>query len=126
MQYVTVTEDCAVFPEPWEYSREMRQVLEAAGPNLSIREGMATELIMGANDDVAGVRTFFGMEFHAPAVVLTTGTFMAGPGPGARGPGAAHFRPTPREHHCTCAHSPHPPPCPGHSFPLQLNLTVCS
>ena len=29
-------------------------MLEAAGPNLSIREGMATELIMGTNDDVAG------------------------------------------------------------------------
>jgi tRNA uridine 5-carboxymethylaminomethyl modification enzyme len=32
----------------------------------------------GSNDDVAGVRTFFGMEFRAPAVVLTTGTFMSG------------------------------------------------
>jgi len=63
--------------DKWEYSREMRLRLERE-PNLSIREGMVTELIMGANDDVAGVRTFFGMEFRAPAVVLTTGTFMAG------------------------------------------------
>ena len=63
--------------DKWEYSREMRLRLERE-PNLSIREGMVTELMMGNNDDVAGVRTFFGMEFHAPAVVLTTGTFMSG------------------------------------------------
>ena len=46
--------------------------------NLSIMEGMVTELILGENDDVKGVRTYFGMEFKAPAVVLTTGTFMNG------------------------------------------------
>jgi len=63
--------------DKWEYSREMRMRLERE-PNLSIREGMVTELILGSNDDVAGVRTFFGMEFRAPAVVLTTGTFMSG------------------------------------------------
>ena len=63
--------------DKWEYSREMRLRLERE-PNLSIREGMATELIIGDNEDVRGVRTFFGMEFCAPAVVLTTGTFMSG------------------------------------------------
>ena len=47
-------------------------------PNLMIREGMATDVLVGSNDDVEGVRTFFGMEFRAPAVVLTTGTFMSG------------------------------------------------
>ena len=55
----------------------MRSTLERA-ENLSIREGMVTELILGDNDDVKGVRTYFGMEFMAPAVVLTTGTFMNG------------------------------------------------
>ena len=63
--------------DKWEYSREMRSTLERA-ENLSIREGMVTELILGDNDDVKGVRTYFGMEFMAPAVVLTTGTFMNG------------------------------------------------
>lgn len=63
--------------DKWEYSREMRLRLERQ-PNLSIREGMVTELMLGGNDDVAGVRTFFGMEFRAAAVVLTTGTFMSG------------------------------------------------
>ncbi|CAI5998969.1 unnamed protein product [Closterium sp. NIES-65] len=49
-----------------------------ATPNLFIREAMATELIVGPNDDVQGVRTFFGVDFLAKAVVLTTGTFMNG------------------------------------------------
>lgn len=39
---------------------------------------MATELIVGPNDEVQGVKTFFGMDFLAPAVVVTTGTFMNG------------------------------------------------
>eukprot|EP01018_Ginkgo_biloba_P019148 Gb_14800 [translate_table: standard] len=39
---------------------------------------MATELLIGKNDNVEGVRTFFGVNFHASAVVLTTGTFMNG------------------------------------------------
>ena len=43
-------------------------------PNLHMQEGMVTELLLGANDDVIGVKTFFGVDFHAPAVVLTTGT----------------------------------------------------
>lgn len=63
--------------DKWEYSKEMRAKLETQD-NLSIREGMVTELILGENDDVKGVRTYFGMEFKAPAVVLTTGTFMNG------------------------------------------------
>ncbi|EXB76029.1 tRNA uridine 5-carboxymethylaminomethyl modification enzyme MnmG [Morus notabilis] len=47
-------------------------------PNLSIREAMVTDVILGMNDDIEGVRTFFGMDFYAPSVVLTTGTFMSG------------------------------------------------
>ncbi len=63
--------------DKWEYSREMRARLERE-PLLSLREGMVTDLVLGENDDVRGVRTFFGMTFRAPAVVLTTGTFMSG------------------------------------------------
>lgn len=37
-----------------------------------------TDIIVGQNDNVEGVRTFFGMNFYAPSVVLTTGTFMSG------------------------------------------------
>ncbi|PWA56270.1 glucose-inhibited division family A protein [Artemisia annua] len=47
-------------------------------PNLSIREAMVTDLLLGINDDVKGVRTFFGMDFYSQSVVLTTGTFMSG------------------------------------------------
>lgn len=46
--------------------------------NLHIREAMVTEILVGSNDDVIGVRTFFGVDFLAPSVVLTTGTFMNG------------------------------------------------
>ncbi|MBA0557266.1 hypothetical protein Golax_011379 [Gossypium laxum] len=47
-------------------------------PNLSIREAMVTDILLGKNDNVEGVCTFFGMNFYAPAVILTTGTFMSG------------------------------------------------
>ncbi|XP_042492045.1 tRNA uridine 5-carboxymethylaminomethyl modification enzyme MnmG isoform X2 [Macadamia integrifolia] len=60
-----------------EYAMEMKKVVEST-PNLSIREGMVTNIILGKNDNVEGVRTFFGMDFYAPSVILTTGTFMSG------------------------------------------------
>jgi tRNA uridine 5-carboxymethylaminomethyl modification enzyme len=60
-----------------EYSSVMRRVLEAT-PNLDIREGMAVGLEVGPNGEVTGVRTYWGLVFRAPAVVLTTGTFMNG------------------------------------------------
>lgn len=46
--------------------------------NLCIREAMVTDILLGKNDNVEGVCTFFGMNFYAPSVVLTTGTFMSG------------------------------------------------
>lgn len=60
-----------------EYAMQMRNIVESA-PNLSIREAMVTDIILGKNDNVEGVRTFFGMNFYAPSVILTTGTFMSG------------------------------------------------
>lgn len=60
-----------------EYSRLMRQVVENQ-PNLWVREGMVTDLILGRNDEVIGVRTYFGVNFGAQAVILTTGTFLGG------------------------------------------------
>ena len=60
-----------------QYAEEMRRRLEAT-PNLFLREGMATDLLLGANDEVTGVQTFFGMALRAKAVVLTTGTFGNG------------------------------------------------
>nr|XP_043629697.1 tRNA uridine 5-carboxymethylaminomethyl modification enzyme MnmG [Erigeron canadensis] len=60
-----------------EYAIEMKKIVEST-PNLSIREAMVTDLLLGENDDVKGVRTFFGMNFYSKSVVLTTGTFMSG------------------------------------------------
>ncbi|NEO85671.1 MAG: tRNA uridine-5-carboxymethylaminomethyl(34) synthesis enzyme MnmG [Spirulina sp. SIO3F2] len=60
-----------------EYARIMRDIVEAQ-ENLTIREGMATDLILGNNDEVLGVATYFGACFAAQAVVLTTGTFLGG------------------------------------------------
>lgn len=39
---------------------------------------MVVDLEIGPNDEICGVRTFFGVSFHAKAAVLTTGTFMNG------------------------------------------------
>lgn len=60
-----------------EYARTMREVLENT-PNLQLREAMATDVVVGPNHEVQGVRTFFGVCFWAPSVVITTGTFMGG------------------------------------------------
>ncbi|KAK6287261.1 hypothetical protein POUND7_013440 [Theobroma cacao] len=60
-----------------EYAMQMKNVVEST-PNLSIREAMVTDILLGKNDNVEGVCTFFGMNFYASAVILTTGTFMSG------------------------------------------------
>lgn len=60
-----------------EYAMEMKKIVEST-PNLSIREAMVTDVLLGKNDNVEGVHTFFGMNFYADSVVLTTGTFMSG------------------------------------------------
>ncbi|GMP26653.1 hypothetical protein CsSME_00003006 [Camellia sinensis var. sinensis] len=60
-----------------EYAMHMRGIVEST-PNLSIREAMVTDILLGKNDNVEGVRTFFGMDFYASSVILTTGTFMSG------------------------------------------------
>ncbi|MBR8831059.1 MAG: tRNA uridine 5-carboxymethylaminomethyl modification enzyme MnmG [Chroococcopsis gigantea SAG 12.99] len=60
-----------------EYAAVMKEIVENQ-PNLVIREGMATDLILGDNEEVLGVETYFGACFAAKAVVLTTGTFLEG------------------------------------------------
>ncbi|KAL0676982.1 hypothetical protein Bca4012_004963 [Brassica carinata] len=60
-----------------EYAMEMKKIVEST-ENLSIREAMVTDILVGKNDNVEGVATFFGMNFYAPSVILTTGTFMSG------------------------------------------------
>jgi tRNA uridine 5-carboxymethylaminomethyl modification enzyme len=60
-----------------EYAAVMKQIVENQ-ENLTIREGMATDLVLGKNDEVIGVQTYFGVAFGCKAVVLTTGTFLGG------------------------------------------------
>ncbi len=60
-----------------EYARVMRSVVETQ-PNLTIREGTVTDLVLGRNDEIVGVMTHFGTVFSCRAVILTTGTFLGG------------------------------------------------
>jgi tRNA uridine 5-carboxymethylaminomethyl modification enzyme len=60
-----------------EYAAVMKGIVENQ-QNLSIREGMATDLVLGANDEIIGVETYFGVAFGCKAVILTTGTFLGG------------------------------------------------
>jgi tRNA uridine 5-carboxymethylaminomethyl modification enzyme len=60
-----------------EYAAVMKAVVENQA-NLTIREGMATDLVLGKHDEVVGVQTYFGVAFQCKAVILTTGTFLGG------------------------------------------------
>lgn len=60
-----------------EYAAVMKEIVDNQ-ENLTIRESMVTDLVLGANEEVIGVKTYFGVAFQAPAVVLTTGTFLGG------------------------------------------------
>ncbi len=58
------------------YQREMKRLLEDE-PNLQIRQAMVDELIV-EDGEVKGVITQIGAIFRAPAVIITTGTFLRG------------------------------------------------
>jgi tRNA uridine 5-carboxymethylaminomethyl modification enzyme len=60
-----------------EYAAIMKGIVENQ-ENLVIREGMVTDLVLGQNDEVVGVETYFGVAFRCKAVILTTGTFLGG------------------------------------------------
>ncbi|MEH2044936.1 tRNA uridine-5-carboxymethylaminomethyl(34) synthesis enzyme MnmG [Nostoc sp.] len=60
-----------------EYAGVMKNIVENQ-ENLTIRESMATDLVLGANGEVIGVETYFGVGFQCKAVILTTGTFLGG------------------------------------------------
>ncbi len=63
------------------YAQQMLQLLQNT-PNLSLREAMVTGLEVegkpGENGRICGINTYFGSVYGADAVVLTTGTFLAG------------------------------------------------
>lgn len=60
-----------------EYAALMKGIVETQD-NLTVREGMATDLVLGENQEVLGVETYFGVAFACKAVILTTGTFLGG------------------------------------------------
>ncbi len=60
-----------------QYARVMREVVEGQ-ENLVVREGMVTDLVLGSNEEVLGVETYFGAAFRCRSVILTTGTFLGG------------------------------------------------
>ncbi|MBF2064366.1 MAG: tRNA uridine-5-carboxymethylaminomethyl(34) synthesis enzyme MnmG [Calothrix sp. C42_A2020_038] len=60
-----------------EYAAIMKGIVENQ-ENLLVREGMVTDLVLGKNDEVIGVQTYFGVAFECKAVILTTGTFLGG------------------------------------------------
>jgi tRNA uridine 5-carboxymethylaminomethyl modification enzyme len=60
-----------------EYAAVMKSIVENQ-ENLTIREGMAVDLVLGKNDEVIGVQTYFGVAFQCRAAILTTGTFLGG------------------------------------------------
>ncbi len=59
-----------------QYAVRMRMVLEEQA-NLDLKQGSVARLVL-ENGRVGGVETRDGVVFNAPAVVLTTGTFMRG------------------------------------------------
>ncbi len=60
-----------------EYAAVMKSVVENQ-ENLVLREGMATDLVLGNNGEIIGLETHFGMTFGCKAIILTTGTFLNG------------------------------------------------
>ncbi|GAB4349137.1 MAG: tRNA uridine-5-carboxymethylaminomethyl(34) synthesis enzyme MnmG [Leptolyngbyaceae cyanobacterium] len=60
-----------------EYAAVMKGIVDNQ-PNLTVREGMVTDLVLGRNEQVIGVQTYFGVAFECKAVILTTGTFLGG------------------------------------------------
>lgn len=58
------------------YKDNMRHVLDAQD-GLDFKQAMVEEILL-TGDRVTGVRVQTGIEYHAPAVILTTGTFLRG------------------------------------------------
>lgn len=59
-----------------EYKAFMRNLIELSD-NISLKQAMATELIVEDNE-IKGVKDEFGLEYFAPTVILTTGTSLEG------------------------------------------------
>ena len=63
--------------DKYQYKDYVRQRLEQAH-NLTIEEAVAAEVLLDGTGAVCGVGCLDGRAFTAPAVILTTGTFLKG------------------------------------------------
>ena len=63
--------------DKYKYKDTVRHYLEQAD-NLTIEEGIAAEILIDDTGTVCGIRCLDGRQFTAPAVILTTGTFLKG------------------------------------------------
>ncbi|MBW8885556.1 MAG: tRNA uridine-5-carboxymethylaminomethyl(34) synthesis enzyme MnmG, partial [Planctomycetia bacterium] len=57
------------------YQFEVKRLVEEQ-PNITLRQEVVEDLLVDG-DRITGVRVRGGIEYHAPAVVLTTGTFLS-------------------------------------------------
>ncbi|MCY9667726.1 tRNA uridine-5-carboxymethylaminomethyl(34) synthesis enzyme MnmG [Paenibacillus alginolyticus] len=62
--------------DKFSYQHKMKETIEAT-PNLTLRQGMAEELIVEGGV-CKGVITKTGAEYYSKAIVLTTGTYLRG------------------------------------------------
>ena len=53
-----------------EYATVMSNIVENQ-KNLRVRESMVTDLVLGDNDEIIGVETYFGVAFKCKAVILS-------------------------------------------------------
>ncbi len=58
------------------YQFEMKHVIELE-PNIELKQDIVTD-ILTEHGEVTGIKTIRGNVFHAPRVILTTGTFLRG------------------------------------------------
>lgn len=59
------------------YNKLSKELLENV-ENLTLIMGMVEDLIIDTNGKIQGIKTREGENYHAPAVILTTGTFLKG------------------------------------------------
>mmetsp|Transcript_11539 Transcript_11539/g.28787 ORF Transcript_11539/g.28787 Transcript_11539/m.28787 type:complete len:654 (-) Transcript_11539:4915-6876(-) len=60
-----------------EYAEENKKMLDNF-PNLTIQEGMVSDILIDKNFKLNGIKTYFGGIIRCKAAILTTGTFLGG------------------------------------------------
>lgn len=63
--------------DKYAYNKLSKETL-ATTENITLASGKVEEIITDANNTIRGIKTADGSTYHAPVVVLTTGTFLNG------------------------------------------------